>query len=750
MAAEEPIALRVELAAPIQFDQSPPLHLLPPQSLPASNLQNPPIDRDTGLEGQFGPQDIDPLVQDWMEEGREVDPGSVLHFDGPSNLANVTPPDPVGAVGPDHYVAMSNVYFAVYSKTGSLLYGPVANNTLWAGFGGACQTENSGDPIVIYDQLADRWLLSQFTTAGPTYYICLALSTGPNPLGSYYRYALDLGSVLGDYPKIGMWPDGYYLTIREFLNGSTYQGVSAFALNRQQMLAGNPVLQVIGFNIPPIGANLYNTGDGLLPADLDGFLEPPAGSPNYMMGSMDDGGPYAAPQDALTLWRFHADFANPVQSTFTLAATLPTAPFDSIFPCSPGPKDCIPQPGTATKLDFLSYRQRPMWRLAYRNLGTHESLVTNQAVETTGSFAGLRWYEIRDPGGTPVIFQQGTYAPGSADGLHRWTGSIAMDHAGNIGLGYSVSGLSTFPGIRATGRTAGDIPGVMPMTELQILAGTGSQTGSSRWGDYTSMNVDPVDDCTFWYVNEYLPVTSTVGWRLHIGAFRFYECAAVSTTHGPFCNTIAMAIPDNNTTGVSTHSLVSNDARLLSALQLSIRADHSWVGDLKFTLTHHTSATSINPIDRPGVPGSTFGCSSDNIDVLLDDNAGLPVETACATTPPAISGTRSPNQPLASFAGQTIAGDWELAVSDNAGGDTGTLLEWCLVPWFDPPDPCYAQNLELTNTIFSVNKTCRGFETLDTDSSQVQAGATLTLVSPATSIGPGFRVADGARLWVFP
>ena len=215
----------------------------------------------------------------------------------------------------------------------------------------------------------------------------------------------------------------------------------------------------------------------------------------------------------------------PANSSFTLAATVPVAAFDSQFPCSPGSRSCIPQPGTSNKLDILSYRQRPMWRLAYRNYGTHEALVTNQSVEAATNMAGVRWYEVRDPGGTPTIFQQGTYAPGVADGIHRWMGSIAQDKFGNMALGYSASdATTTYPSVWYTGRLAGDPLGTMPQGEGSIINGTGSQTGSQRWGDYTSMNVDPVDDCTFWYVNEYVPTTSSVGWRLRIGAFRFPEC----------------------------------------------------------------------------------------------------------------------------------------------------------------------------------------------------------------------------------
>jgi len=254
---------------------------------------------------------------------------------------------------------------------------------------------------------------------------------------------------------------------------------------------------------------------------------PPAGSPSYWVGSMDQGGPYGAPQDALTFWRFTANFANPPASSFALTDTLPIAPYDTIFPCV-SQRDCIPQPGVPNTqyLDILAYRQRPMHRLAYRNFGSHESLVTNQSVEAGngpgGPVAGIRWWEIRTPATTPTIFQEGTYAPGLTDGIHRWMGSIAQDRAGNMALGYSVSNATVFPGIRYTGRLFGDPAGVMAQGEGTFVDGVGVQTTTnSRWGDYTSMNVDPSDDCTFYFVGEYYPVTSAAAWMLRVGAFRF-------------------------------------------------------------------------------------------------------------------------------------------------------------------------------------------------------------------------------------
>jgi sRNA-binding regulator protein Hfq len=518
-AAQETTAVYRGVGFAERFDVSPPLAELAQRAPFFESFTNPDIkDRPTGLEGPFGPQDIDPLVQQNVGPG-EI-PAPSVGFD--AFTGTVSPPDPNGAVGPNHFVVIANVQFAVYSRTGALIVGPSNINTLWSGFGGACQNENAGDPVVLYDRQADRWLITQFTAAGPTFFNCVALSQTGNPAGAYYRWAFGTGGNFPDYPKYGIWPDAYYISTREFLGSAgPFQGVGAYALNRAQMIAGNPNPQVISFLVPP-GGTPYRVGDGLLPSDLDGSTPPPTGSPNFYIGTQDNGGPYGAPSDAVNIFRFHVDFAIPANSTFTGPIVVPATAFDTIFPCAPGSRDCIPQPGTAQKLDHLGYRQRPLFRAAYRNFGTHEAIVTNQSVEASGGLSGIRWWEIRNPNGSPTIFQEGTYAP--ADGVHRWMGSIAQDKQGNMALGYSVSNAtSVFPGIRYTGRLVGDPLGTMPQGEGVFANGAGSQTGSPRWGDYTAVTLDPTDDCTFWYVNEYFQATGPT-WRLRVGAFKYPSC----------------------------------------------------------------------------------------------------------------------------------------------------------------------------------------------------------------------------------
>jgi hypothetical protein len=274
-------------------------------------------------------------------------------------------------------------------------------------------------------------------------------------------------------------------------------------------------------------------GDGLLPPDIDGKTKPMNDVPAPIVGTQDDDAPYGATFDALNIWEFDVKWRSRPTASIALKTQLPVAEFDSIYPCAPTARDCLPQPGVtdpAQYLDILSYRQRPIWRLAYRSFKNYESLVTNQSVEATPGIGGTRWYELRRSGGTYSLHQQSTYAPG--DGIHRWMGSIAQDKNGSMALGYSVvNSTDVYPGIRYTGRLAGDPLGQMTLGEGVVINGTASQTHTnSRWGDYTSMNVDPVDDCTFWYVNEYYTVEGAAqaplgnGWQTRIASFRLPGC----------------------------------------------------------------------------------------------------------------------------------------------------------------------------------------------------------------------------------
>jgi hypothetical protein len=529
--------LRPTVGTAVAFDVSPALRDMP-MLTPGSTQQGwrSSAPRDRSLLGRVASpvHERDGALRTQMSPSAM--PSPLFTFEGPRNEDNfvllnrrVNPPDPVGDVGQHNYVAMVNLTFAVYSKSGALQFGPVPTGTLWQGFSVPDCAGASGDGIVNYDEISNRWILSQFTSQGPDeFWNCVAVSTTEDPLGSYYRYAFSTGAFFPDYPKYGVFGDGLYITTREFGPTDEYQ-IGIYAINRHQLVEGNPNPTVVSFYLVDGVDPLYLLGDGILPADQDGKRMPPPHSPEYFAGTMDDDYFYGAPYDAINWFEADVDFAHPDDSTFEIT-TLPVDDFDSNFPCGPDARDCLPQPGItdpAQYLDILSYRQRPTYRLQYRNFKTYESLVTNQSVEARPGIAGVRWYEIRNPQ-DPVVYQQGTYAP--SDGVHRWMGSVAQDKFGNMAAGYSVvNGTDVYGGIRYAGRAPSDPPGQLAQGEAVLQNGSGVQTTTnSRWGDYTSLNVDPRDDCTFYYINEYYRESGTPEdtrpWRTRIGAFKFPGC----------------------------------------------------------------------------------------------------------------------------------------------------------------------------------------------------------------------------------
>ena len=425
---------------------------------------------------------------------------------------------------------------------------------------------NDGDPIVLYDRQADRWVMSQLALendfSGP-FWQCVAVSQTGDPTGAFYRYAFKISDTkLNDYPKFGIWPDGYYLTINQFIvNCNSFNcteqwaGQRVVAFERDKMLQGQAA-QTVTFELSPT----QNLGR-MLPADFDGS-PPPAGAPAVFAQIDDDEfDPSLIPLDRLQIWEFHVDWTTPSNSTFTQVALIPVAPFSSNL-CSYNP--CVPQPGfdflglPSPLLDTLS--DRLMYRLQYRNFGAYQTLVTNHTVNVGGDRAGIRWYELRNSGSGWGIHQQGTYAPD--DGLHRWVGSIAMDGAGNIALGYSLGSRTVYPSIAYVGRQASDQnPGVMTEAETIMTSGTGAQEDSSgRWGDYTSLALDPTDDCTFWYTNEYLTYTDVIygwNWQTRIGAFRFPSCADTTPPTGSL--TINSNAAYTNSTAVTLNLSASDN-----------------------------------------------------------------------------------------------------------------------------------------------------------------------------------------------
>jgi len=426
----------------------------------------------------------------------------------------VAPPDSTGDVGPNHYVQWVNLRYSVYTLTRdpttheitgyNLVAGfPKQGNVVWQGFGGSCQTDNDGDPIVQYDQLADRWILTQFAVSRTPYLQCVAVSTTGDPTGSYNRYSFSYSRNFNDYPKLGVWPDAYYITYNLFRNGRSYVGNEVCALERAKMLLGQTARQVC--------AQTSTSEFSLEPADLEGSTAPPTGAPNYLL---------SITSTALHFWKFAVNWTAGT-GTLTGPTTIPAAAFS--WACGGG--SCIPQPGTTQKLDSLA--DRLMYRLSYRNFGDHESLLINHSV-ATGGVSGIRWYELRNATGqtlssaTPVVFQQGTFAP-STD--YRWMGSAAMDKTGGIAIGYNISNGSTIvPGIRYSYRSPTDPLGTLG-NETTATLGGGSQLATlSRWGDYSTLSVDPVDGCTMVFTGEFLPQNGTFNWTTYIYSFKLSSC----------------------------------------------------------------------------------------------------------------------------------------------------------------------------------------------------------------------------------
>jgi N-acetylneuraminic acid mutarotase len=458
--------------------------------------------------GKDLPAFADPVVQRTLPKSQM--PSPMLNFDGipfPGVNCNCAPPDTNGEVGLDQYVQIVNQGFQVFDKsTGNSIMGPVDIASLWVGFGNPCEFNGAGDPVVLYDQLANRWVITQFAVTTTVTDECIAVSTSSDATGTFARYGFHLGEDFFDYPKLGVWPDAYYMGTNVFNAGGTaFLGPQPFAFDRAAMLAGNPATFVT-FRDP----SFFNpTSDQFMPADLDGAATPPAGAPNPFMST--------GTNPTWPLYRFHVDFGTPANSTFTLAATLTPAPFSVI--CGGGA--CVPQLG-GDPLDTLG--DRGMFRSAYRNFGDHEALVGNMTV-ASGGVAGVRWFELNNvTSGAASFTQQGTYQP---DSTWRWMGSAAMDRSGDLAVGFSASSATIHPEIRYAGRLAGDTPGELSQGEATLFTGAGSQLDTaSRWGDYSDMTVDPVDDCTYWYTQEYYSTNSAFNWRTRIGNFKFPSCTA--------------------------------------------------------------------------------------------------------------------------------------------------------------------------------------------------------------------------------
>jgi hypothetical protein len=411
------------------------------------------------------------------------------------------PSDSNLSVGDTQVVQWANTMYAIWDKTGTLQFGPTNGNTPWQGStiaNGRCASDNSGDPIVLYDKQNQRWIFTQFAVSTSPYYQCIAVSTGSDARGPYKLYAANFGSNFNDYPKVGVFDGNYYFTFNLFMRGRTFAGADACVVPGAAVRSGAAATMTCN--------NVGKSFGSLLPADVDGASgasgttsAPPSGTAEYFL---------SFGSNSLKVWRMTAS------GSISGPTNIPVAAFSTA--CGGGA--CIPQAGTSQKLDSLG--DRLMYRLSYRNFGSYASLLVNHSVTGGSSNTGVRWYELRDSGSGPSVYQMGTYAP---DSFYRWMGSIAQDKLGNIAAGYSMSSSTTDAGISFASRASTDTLGVLG-NEQSVLTSTSYQSGHSRWGDYTSMSVDPSDDCTFWYTAQYMPVSGDFKWATHINRFKLGTC----------------------------------------------------------------------------------------------------------------------------------------------------------------------------------------------------------------------------------
>ena len=506
----------------------------------------------------------------------------------------------------------------------------------------------------------------------PPFFQCVAVSTSPDPLGTWYLYSWESTATLegikkfNDYGKLGVWPDGYYLTLNQFINRangtSSGAGQGLVVFRRDQMLAGNPNAQLLYWDFDPTAFPTYFS---MLPGDLDGQA-PPTGEPNHVARFWD--GAWGTHPDSILLSKVVVDWATPSNSLFFAPAVLNVNAFDASM-CN-FVQACIPQAGTTNKVDALS--DRLMWRMQYRNFGTHQTFVLNHTVdENSADHAGIRWYELRNTGSGWSVRQQSTYAP---DALHRWMGSVAMDRDGDIALGFSASSATLNPSIRYVGRLAGDPLGTLPQGESTIVAGAGSETtGNTRWGDYSSMSLDP-DGCTFWYTNEYYTFNSVNSWSTRIASFKFPSCAAAPANDN-FANRQTLSGSSGTTSGTNASATKEAGEPNHAGNSGGASVWYQWVAPSDGALTVDTrtspfdtllavyTGTAVNALTLPGPEW-------ENDD---EDNPG------------GILTSRVASLPVTSGTSYKIAVD---GFNNGPGAETGAIsLQWSFTPSGDDGSP---------------------------------------------------------------
>jgi len=428
------------------------------------------------------------------------------NFDGIA-ADGIAPPDTSGAAGMTQFVQWVNTEYAVYDKTGNLLKGPLPGNSLWKGFGGPCETMNSGSPMVEYDRAAGVWVLAQLALSSPPVY-CFAVSTSGDATGTYHLYSFPFpaGLTAPNTPRLAVWPDAYYASFNAVSGTRTVPLVVAY--DRTGMLAGSEPRDPISFQ-PAAQADL-------LPADFDGSVAPASGEPEFYAQVSGSNG--------IDLFQFHVDFSNPAQSTFKKVAKVKT---EGVVVCTRSPPQwragVVRQPKTKKKLDAIPGQL--MYRLAWRTVGAAQHLVANQTVilDDNPPLAEVEWYDILvTPGTKPALAHQGTVADPTASSGY-WIGSIAQDQDGEIALGFSASGDTLFPSLEAIGPLNGSAAAAP--TQISLVKGGGSQTDTSLWGTHADLSLDPTNDCVFWFTGEYVKKTGkSFDWSTRIASFQFSTC----------------------------------------------------------------------------------------------------------------------------------------------------------------------------------------------------------------------------------
>jgi hypothetical protein len=637
-------------------------------------------------------RNIDVLVELQRRFGNSVDGGGfttpLVNLDG-SDATGVVPPDPTGDVGGGFFVHVYNGGSGALIKIYNTADGSIAANQFsmdGLGSGGPC-AQGLGDGVVVFDQLAQRWLLTEFSGTSNT--LCVYLSDGDNPVvTTWTRYTFNTPG-FPDYPKYGVWPDAYYVGANE--------GPAVYALDRVSMLAGLsatlqrksvPRLNGLGFQMVP-------------PVTVYGSTPPPAGSPGMFIRDNDDErnspGSNDPNNDFLELFTLTVDWVTPANTTLTGPIQVPEDEFDSEFQVPSG-FGAIHQPGTSQLLDPLF--EVPMVPITYRNFGAYESLIGNHVTrlpdDTTNNIAGVRWFELRRTGGAAnpwELYQQGTYAPADSGGqISRWMAAIAMDESGNMAMGYSVArDPGVFAGLRYVGREAPDPLGAMTTPETTLVDGASAQTFADRWGDYFGMGVDPNDGCTFWFTGMYLPAGGD--WRTRFASFRFDTCGTPTFT----------TTADNLSQGVC--AATASPIPLLP-ITINVNARNGFTDPVTMSFQPglpigFSGSYTVNPVNPPGT--TVADLSVDNTatpgpnsfilrgtsgsierDLELDVNVATAVAPAPTLTAPANGATNVPAQPTFTWEASAQASSYLIEIATDADFNNVILSQTVTDATFQP------------------------------------------------------------------